>query len=123
MGERAARAILDALYQGECHLHVPDLLFYEVGNILICGRARPPISVVEGALDVLIRLPLTVERPTPVSAQRAAKLARKLGLTFHDASYLALAHSLDCELVTADARLKRAARGSRVLLLDTYDRS
>ncbi|MFQ5840352.1 MAG: type II toxin-antitoxin system VapC family toxin [Candidatus Methylomirabilales bacterium] len=37
--------------------------------------------------------------------KRAARLGRELGLTFYDASFLALAVELDCPYITADRRL------------------
>jgi predicted nucleic acid-binding protein len=44
--------------------------------------------------------------PTPSTMNRAWELRENL--TAYDALYVALAEELDCELVTADARIARA---------------
>ena len=43
-------------------------------------------------------------------AEEAFNVARQYGVTFYDASFLALARLLGCSLVTADAKLHRKAR-------------
>lgn len=118
---RVARALIDAHLAGLLVLTVPGLLFYEVGNILICGTARAPTEIIEQELARLHQLTLEVVAVDAAAAARTARLARDLGVTFYDATYLALAESLSCDLVTADAKLaRRAARAGRVKLLSQW---
>jgi len=98
---------------------VPALLYYEVGNILLFGRSRPPVDEATEALSDLFAIPLAVVTPMPDSAVAAMRLASQHGLSYYDASYVALAVALDCVLITADRRLARRTRaGGRVRLLN-----
>lgn len=97
---------------------VPTLLYYEVANILLFGRSRPPIDEAAEALRDLFSIPLTVLAPEPAAADAALRLAARHELSYYDASYVALAETLDCMLITADQRLWRRIRTrGRVQLL------
>jgi len=85
-------------------VHVPALLLYEVGNILLLKTLLGPAGL-DDAIDRLETLPFIVAPPALPLLKRAARLGRELGLTFYDASFLALAVELDCPYVTADRRL------------------
>jgi predicted nucleic acid-binding protein len=90
-------------------VHVPALLLYEVGNMLLL-KTRLGLAGLEDALDRLEGLPLVVAPPATPLLKRASSLGRQLGLTFYDASFLALAMELDSPYVTADRRLFDCAR-------------
>jgi predicted nucleic acid-binding protein len=85
-------------------VHVPALLLYEIGNILLL-KTRLGSTGLDDAISRLETLPLIVAPPATPLLKRAARLGRDLGLTFYDASFLALAVELDCPCVTADRRL------------------
>jgi predicted nucleic acid-binding protein len=84
-------------------VHVPALLLYEVGNILLLKTDLDPGGR-EKAIDDLEALPFVVAPPATLLLQRGARVGKELNLTFYDASFLALAIELDCPLVTADGR-------------------
>lgn len=88
---------------------MPALLLYEIGNILLLKTRLGPAGL-DDAIDHLEGLPLIVAPPATPLLKRAARLGRELGITFHDASFLALAVELDCPCVTADRRLFERAR-------------
>jgi predicted nucleic acid-binding protein len=90
-------------------VHVPALLLYEVGNILLLKTRLGPAGL-DDAIDRLEPLPFVVAPPATPLLKRAARLGRELGLTFYDASFVALAVELDCPCVTADRRLFDRAR-------------
>lgn len=114
----AAKAVLIDHMEGRVTITVPPLLYYEVANILLFGRARRTIDDATEALDDLFSIPLAVVAPTGAAAAAALQLASQLGLSFYDASYVALAEGMDCDLLTADRRLeRRTARTGRVRLL------
>jgi predicted nucleic acid-binding protein len=95
-------------------VHVPALLLYEVGNVLLL-KTRLGATGLDDAIDRLEALPVIVAPPATPLLKRAARLGRELGLTFYDASFLALAAELDCPYITADRRLfDRARTVSRV---------
>jgi predicted nucleic acid-binding protein len=88
-------------------LAAPDLLRVEVLSVL-----RRQLSIgqltrdqADAAVDDLLSLPLVVY-PTMSGVRRAWEL--RDNVTSYDACYLALAESLECGLLTADARLARA---------------
>jgi predicted nucleic acid-binding protein len=104
--------------EGRVEIAVPSLLYYEVANILLFGRSRPPIAEAAEALGDLFSIPLVVAAPTPDAGDGALRLASQYGLSYYDASYLALAEMLNCLLLTADERLARRTRQTgRVRLL------
>ncbi len=90
-------------------IHIPALLLYEVGNVLLV-KTRLGATGLDDAIDHLERLPFTVAPPATPLLKRAARLGRELGLTFYDASFVALAVELDCPYITADRRLHDRAR-------------
>jgi predicted nucleic acid-binding protein len=114
----AAKALLVDHMEGRAKLIVPDLLYYEVGNILLFGRSRPPLEEALEALTDLFSIPLRVVSSSLESANSTLQLASLHGLSYYDATYVALAEMLDCPLITADRRLAQRARAtSHVRLL------
>lgn len=97
-------------------LWAPDLIYLETLSSLrkLEGRGLIPAAVASAAVDDLLRLPLQ----TVGTGALVLEVWRLRGhISPYDASYLALAGHLDCEFVTADACLARAAPGFRVRLL------
>jgi predicted nucleic acid-binding protein len=89
------------------HLHVPHLVDSEVTSALRRQVASGRITADAGwsALDTWRRLGMT-RYPTFAILDRVWDL-RDI-LSAYDASYVSLAESLDCALLTADGRLGRA---------------
>jgi predicted nucleic acid-binding protein len=88
-------------------LHAPHLIDSEVASGLrrLTGAGRYPEPYGRAALDVWRSLGLTRYAVHPLLA-RVWEL--RDNLSAYDAGYVALAESLDCSLLTADARLGRA---------------
>jgi predicted nucleic acid-binding protein len=110
--EAEAKRLLDPAYM----LHVPELFFAELGNI-IWKKARVlsprELTVEEGReiLGLLGEVPLTAHRVGSL-LESAYELATGPGRsTVYDCCYLALAVALDCRLVTADRPFYEAQRG------------
>lgn len=106
---KEARTLLRVVEARHIEVHVPALLLYEVGNILLLKTRLGPTGL-DDAIDHLETLPFVVAPPATPLLKRAARLGRELGLTFYDASFLALAVELDCPYVTADRRVFERAR-------------
>ncbi len=102
-GHVAAHRLLERWQQGELNLLVPSLWLYEVGNVLCLKR---PTDASE-ALAALCDLDLHEVALNRRLVQRTITLAQSHGLTFYDASYLAVAEDENAVLVTADARFYR----------------
>jgi len=86
-------------------LHVPHLIDSEVASALRRRVAARQLGADAGwtALDTMRRLGMT-RYPVFALLERVWKLRN---LSAYDASYVALAELLDCDLLTADARLSR----------------
>ena len=90
-------------------LVAPTLLGYEVASVCLKKIQLHPDRREEllGALGLLGRMDI---REVDVPAADAVLLAGHERLTVYDAAYLWLARELSAELVTLDARLRRAAK-------------
>lgn len=101
---KEACGLLSEVEKRPLEVHVPSLLLYEIGNILLLKTSLASADL-DDALMHLERLPFIVAPPAVPLLKQAARLGRKWGLTFYDASFLALAVELDCPFITADRRL------------------
>lgn len=92
----------------EQQIHAPHLIDTEVANALRRQTAnhRVDVDAAWRALDRWRRLALT---RYPVVGLLARVWELRQNVSAYDASYVALAEMLGCSLVTADARLSRAA--------------
>lgn len=100
---------LIARWQGEGHrLLVPSHFWLEVPNALLRRHHYTGGNVLEGLhiLDGIVTETVEVGRATLLLA---IDRAERFGLTLYDATYLALAETMDAELATADEALRRAA--------------
>jgi predicted nucleic acid-binding protein len=91
-------------------LFAPDLLIPECANILWKKVRRGELSELEALLAarLLERSDIQLEPMRPL-LEASARLALALDHPAYDCVYLALAESLACEFVTADAALYRKA--------------
>ncbi len=99
-----AHRLLTEVEARSLEVHVPALLLYELGNILLL-KTRLGSAALDEVFNRLEDLPFTVAPPAVLLLTRAARLGRRFGLTFYDASFLALAVELDCPFITADRHL------------------
>lgn len=110
-------ALLRAYLEGQVRLLVPDLLPYEVANVL---RYKPgwEAALVAQAVGSLLSLGLAV---VPVSAallRNAVVLAYSHDVAVYDAAFVALAEENGADFVTTDEKLVQKLRGvSHVRLL------
>ena len=91
-----------------------DLAFYEIGNSMLkeLGRKLITPESFAKALNVLALMgeTISVRKFGDLDARRISDLAQSAGLTFYDASYLALADMSKETLATNDVDLGEAAR-------------
>jgi predicted nucleic acid-binding protein len=105
-----AQKLLMAIEAQGVQVHVPALLLYEVGNLLLV-KTRLGLAALDEIIERVEELPMVVAPPAAPLLRRAFRLGREFGLTFYDASFLALAVELGCPCVTADRQLfERAHR-------------
>jgi predicted nucleic acid-binding protein len=104
-------------------LHVPDLVYPEVGNILWKKIRRGDLT--EDEARRIARLvavaPLEVHDSAPLW-EAALEIAVRTGRTVYDGLYVALAVQMDSRLVTADEKLFNALKdgplGARLLWIE-----
>ena len=110
-GNLVSQAILDWVDQG-IDLHAPELARYEFANALTrltASKAFPSDRVDEAWNDILI---LPIKYHSLQSASRVVEISLSLKRqNAYDATYLALAESLNAELQTLDGPLYRNAAG------------
>ena len=105
-----ADAVLDSLIDNAAL--APSIWPLAVGNVLLVAERRERISQSDSMrfLELLSSLPIKTES---FSEQRmfeaVLNLARKLGLSSYDASYLDLALQTGLKLATLDQSLRKAA--------------
>ena len=102
-GESAAR-FKDAHVSGHEIIAVPDLLFYEIGNVL-ATKARLSEAAIAEAFSLLWDFSLERFDLGLDEFQSSLALSRKYKVTLYDAAYVELSRRLKCTFVTADRKL------------------
>lgn len=103
-------------------IFVPSLLFTECANILWKKVRREGMND-QFAKRVFQRLSAMQfsEAPHAGYLDRALEIALASNITVYDASYVALAESLGCQLVTSDSRLCNSLQGSPYQVWSMHD--
>jgi predicted nucleic acid-binding protein len=100
---------------------VPVIWPLEVTNALVVGERRGRLTEAKTArfVQLLGQLPIEIDAPPRlVGFSGVLSLARSHRLSSYDASYIELAERRGLKLATLDARLREAAAGAGVGLLD-----
>lgn len=100
----AAHRLLDAHESGEATLVAPDLLVYEVSNVLL-HNPRFRVLDIRRCIERLYEIELELVAPSVELVTATVALAAAKRLTFYDALYVQLAHHLALPLYTADRKL------------------
>lgn len=113
-----ADRLLDDWEKGKLEIIAPELATYEVANALLYkGLSRPAFLA---SLEAFFSLPLTCMSQTGELAKEAGRLAMASGITFYDATFLALAASQNATLVTANPKHQNSRMSVHVVSLHTY---
>lgn len=93
-------------------LHAPDLIVPEVGSILWKKFRRGELTERQGRMIVEAFLIVSVlKHPTTPLLKPAFEGALRAAQTVYDWTYLALAVSLNCQMVTADEKFYKTLLG------------
>ncbi len=106
---RQAHAISRAFYDNEVELLVPSLWVYEVGNVLTIKYPEVALTL----LAHLASLAIPTVQPSARLIELTTELVARFSVTFYDASYHALAVSMDAIFVTADEKFLRKVADNR----------
>lgn len=104
----------EQLLDGRFELHAPELLLPEFGNILWKKCRQDDLEVNEAELALkLFRKQSVILHPHDNLLKTALLGALETGQAVYDWTYLSLALSLTCPLVTADRRFYIGLRNTR----------
>lgn len=103
----SAQRLLKRVLEEKIALIVPELWWYETLNVLRSAVIRGRISREDArkSLYFLEEVPLETVNSTRIGHAAILGLAQEQGLSAYDATYLALAETRGCGLVTADRHL------------------
>ena len=111
-----ATNLLNAWVEGAVELSAPILWQYEVGNFL--GRELPKEA--EEKMSLLLNLNIGQVDLNDNIFRLCFQWMEQNGVTFYDASYLAVAFEIQATLVTADEKfVKKMRKTERLCLLGT----
>ncbi len=110
-GEKAER-FKDAHVGGHDTIAVPDLLFYEIGNVLTTKTRLSEAAVAE-AFSLLWEFSLERFDLGLDEFQNSLALSRKYKITLYDAAYVELSRRLKCTFVTADRKLYEKIKSAK----------
>lgn len=93
-----------AYLDGRLTIYVPDLLVYEIANVL---RYKPDLdrAQVQQALESLFAMQIKIKDITGEVIRRAIEIAYSYGITVYDAAFVAMAEHLETDFITADEKL------------------
>ena len=114
-----ANQVLDDVKEGKLDPYAPELAKYEVANALLTGKGITPTDV-KVSLATLYSAPIHFVSETLELAEIAYKFAHESGITYYDASFVALADYLDATLVTANPKHQAKVRSVKVVALEDY---
>jgi predicted nucleic acid-binding protein len=115
-----ALRIRDDYCKGDIELYSPELLIYEIANVL-----RYKETIKEELISRAITSIYDMDILMPVNSRimaNAVKLARKHGITVYDSSYLSFAREAGCLIVTADKKLCKKIEGiPGIIFISDYE--
>lgn len=93
----------------------PELIYYEVTNVLWSKQKQKEISSFEAKeiLSLFLRLPFKTTSGK-LLAEMALEIAENLLCSIYDATYLALAWKEKSKFITADKKFYMKVRGSKL---------
>ncbi|MGB2624734.1 MAG: type II toxin-antitoxin system VapC family toxin [Candidatus Acidiferrum sp.] len=107
-----ARGLLARWQQGAAELIAPDLIWLEIANAhwKAVRQNRCTVPEAQASLATLHAQKLTT-MPSKQFIDLALRIALQHGRTVYESLYVALAHTLSCELITADEKLVNTLSG------------
>jgi predicted nucleic acid-binding protein len=101
-----AQNILDDYAQAKINIAMPQLTLIELINTLIMSyrRNRANKIIVDNSVNSFLSLGINLKETNHLSTN-ILNYCYKYNCTAYDATYLALAESLNCKLITADKKL------------------
>lgn len=116
--EQADKLLEDARV-GKVSLLAPELSKYEIGNAILKKKLDLPKA--HESLSVAYQLPITFIPESEDLSKETYKIAKDFGITYYDASFMALAKEQKADLVTDNPKHQnKKISGLSVISLKNY---
>lgn len=102
-----------AYLHGDLSIVAPDLVVYEIGNILALKSDLMENEAVQKLQDFL-DTGIEIVTLSQEAIKKAMSFCFRESITFYDASFAALANQLECPFITADRKLHSKIKGSEL---------
>jgi predicted nucleic acid-binding protein len=109
-----AEELLERHLNGSDPLVAPELLSYEIGNVLVT-KTKLSAQETSDLFGYFIDLQIEAYSLGADEYKTTIELAYRYKLSVYDAAYLGLALALDSRLVTADRRLANRAAATKII--------
>jgi predicted nucleic acid-binding protein len=109
-----AEELLETHLNGTDALVAPELLYYEIGNVLVT-KTKLSAQEISDLFGYFVDLHIETYSLGADEYKTTIDLAHRYKLSVYDAAYLALAMTLDIRLVTADRRLATRAAPTKII--------
>ncbi|MEX2028420.1 MAG: type II toxin-antitoxin system VapC family toxin [Candidatus Curtissbacteria bacterium] len=113
-----ADRVLEDVKSGKVELVAPELIKYEIGNVLLKGKQLTPTQAYV-SLGTAYALPVTFISESEELARETFLTAANLNITYYDASFISLAKQYDATLVTDN--LKHQGKNSNIKVVSLKD--
>ena len=113
-----ADKLLGDAQAGSVSLIAPELSKYEIGNALLKKKLDLPMA--HESLGTVYQLPMNFIPETEELAKQTYKVASQSGITYYDASFIALAKQENAVLVTENIKHQGKPQGVKVTSLRDY---
>ena len=115
-----ALKIRDKYVRGEMDVEIPDLLIYELANVLRYKNFSE--DEIRDAINSITEMDFLIIAPSSTLIHRAAQISLNEEISIYDAVYIAMSDYFDTPVVTADKKLyDRTKSNHKVILLSEYE--
>ena len=115
-----ALKIRDNYVRGKIDVEIPDLLIYELANVLRYKNFSG--DEIRDAIHSIMEMDFLIIAPSSSLIHKAAQISLNEKITMYDAVYIALSDHFGTPIVTADKKLYDKTKNShKVILLSEYE--
>ncbi len=111
--------ILEETHKGRVELIAPELVKYEIGNVLLKGKKLVPKEA-NISLGTIYSLPINFIDETEDLAKQTFNLAFKHNVTYYDASFMSLAKQYNAILVIDNIKHQDKSSEVKTVSLQNY---
>ena len=114
-----ASKLLEEVLDGKVELLAPELVKYEIGNVLLKSKRLIPREA-KISLGTIYSLPITFVSETENLSKQTFEMAYKHGITYYDAAFISLSKQYNATLVTENIKHQGKSSEIKVVSLKDY---